>query len=116
MSDQNKLKIYIADILQAIDHLEKLTEAFSNAESFYEDWKSFQAAERNLQIIGEVVKNLPADIKSKYDEIAWQNIVDMRNLVVHEYQKVDPEIFWKAIHYKIPELKAVILKIKEAYD
>ncbi len=34
---------------------------------------------RNLEIIGEAVKNIPEDIRSKYPEVPWRQIAGMRD-------------------------------------
>lgn len=47
------------------------------------------AIERNLQLIGEAVKHLPADITGAHPEIAWPRIRGFRSILVHEYFGVD---------------------------
>ncbi|MAB81618.1 DUF86 domain-containing protein [Microbacterium sp. UBA3394] len=47
------------------------------------------AAERNLQIIGEAVVHLPAEVTGAHAEIAWPQIRGFRNILVHQYFGVD---------------------------
>lgn len=47
------------------------------------------AVERNLQIIGEAVNHLPAEITDAHPEIAWPQIRGFRNILVHQYFGVD---------------------------
>ena len=64
-------------------------------EDFINDDKTKDAVERNFEIIGEAVKNLPADFKSKYPNIPFRQIAGMRDKLIHDYFGIDYEIIWK---------------------
>jgi len=57
----------------------------------------FDAVVRNFEIIGEAARNIPADIKSKFPQIPWADMVGMRNILVHGYFGVDYSIVWNTI-------------------
>ncbi|MFX1327521.1 MAG: DUF86 domain-containing protein [Promethearchaeota archaeon] len=40
---------------------------------------------RRIEIIGEAVKNMPDDFKETYPKIPWKQIVDMRDILIHQY-------------------------------
>jgi len=40
---------------------------------------------RNLEIIGEAVKNVPADIREEYPAIEWRKIAGLRDRLIHDY-------------------------------
>lgn len=69
-----------------------------------------RAVERELEIIGEAVNHLLA-----LDEtIAIDNarrIVDLRNFVIHGYDKVDNIIIWGVISRDLPKLKEQVDKL-----
>ena len=48
-----------------------------------------------LQVIGEAANAIRENIQSKSTEIPWPRIVRMRNIVAHEYFRVDYEIVWQ---------------------
>ena len=50
------------------------------------------AVERNLQVIGEAVTQLPAAVTDAHPQIAWPAIRGMRNILVHEYFGIDHAI------------------------
>jgi len=66
---------------------------------------------RSLEIIGEAAKHIPKEIKNKYTDIKWKNVVGIRNKLIHEYFGVDYRVVWKTIKEKIPELYTVIKKV-----
>ncbi len=62
------------------------------------------AIERNLQIIGEAVNHLPAEITDVHPEIAWPQIRGFRNILVHEYVGVDVDIVRDVVETHLPPL------------
>lgn len=81
---------------------------------FKKDYKTVDAVIRNFEIIGEASKNIPVEIKEKYNEVPWDEMYLLRNKVSHDYFGVDYEIIWDiAINY-IPLNKLQIDKIIEA--
>ncbi|MEW5692778.1 MAG: HepT-like ribonuclease domain-containing protein [Candidatus Hydrogenedentota bacterium] len=63
---------------------------------------------RNLEIIGEAVKNLSPYIRKKQKDIEWRNFAGMRDKIIHFYFGIKWDIVWSVIKNKIPELKTKI--------
>ena len=55
------------------------------------------AAERLLQNIGEAARRVSGEFRDGHREIAWQKIIGQRNILVHEYGQVDPELVWRTL-------------------
>ena len=55
-----------------------------------------------LLIISEAVKHLPADLCAEHPEIPWRKIKSLGDKLLHEDQRVDPEIVWDVatVHLK----------------
>ena len=66
-----------------------------------------------MEIIGEAAKNIPKSIRGRYTEIPWEDIVGMRNKVIHDYFGVDIEVIWKTLHEDLPPLQTAVVKILE---
>ncbi len=63
---------------------------------------------KQMEIIGEVSNHISEEIKSKFTDIEWAQIVGMRNVIVHEYFGVDTNLVWEINKNDIPYLKEKI--------
>ena len=59
----------------------------------------------NLQIIDEAVRAISQNFRDGHHNIQRNDIGDFRNLLIHEYFRIDLEIIWQIIEREIPELK-----------
>ncbi|MDZ4257016.1 MAG: DUF86 domain-containing protein [Gemmatimonadales bacterium] len=62
------------------------------------------AVVRRLAVIGEAVKGLPESFRSRHPEIPWRSIAGARDVLVHEYFRVDLELAWEMVQHDLPEL------------
>ncbi len=103
-------KIFLTHILENIVSVEENIRGVDFI-TFLKDIKTRDAVVREIEIIGEAVKNLPMEFRGKHPEIPWQDIADMRNKIVHEYFDIDWDIVWKTIKEDLPELETQIKKL-----
>ena len=95
----------VQDILEAISRITRYTAGLTYG-AFLDDTMVQDAVVRNLEIIGEAVKGLPAEFRKKHKSVRWQDIGAMRNRLIHDYAGVNWEIVWNVIQTKLPELKS----------
>lgn len=105
-------RLFLEDILECIRKIQEYA-ANMEFEDFLKDTKTQDAVVRNLEIIGEASKHIPAVIKGKYHEIEWDKIAGLRNRIIHDYLGVDMNIVWEIKEQNLPSLKEQISWILE---
>lgn len=98
-------RVRVEDMLEAIDRIESYVDGMS-AKQFVADSRTQDAVVRNLEILGEASKRIPFAILQRHSQVPWSRIADMRNILVHEYHSVDPEIILDAARNDLPPLVA----------
>ena len=63
----------------------------------------------HTQVIGEASSRLSLEFRKNHPEQPWADIIGMRNVIVHDYGKVDAGEIWTAIHRDLPLLKAFVI-------
>ncbi len=104
-------EVFIEHILESIELIENYT-ANKTISDFIESVQLQDSIIRRIEIIGEAVKNLPAEVKSNYPDVPWKNIAGMRDVLIHKYFGTDLELTWEVVQKDIPYLKKENLKIK----
>lgn len=84
-SDAERLEDIRAAISRCIAYREHLdSEEFGSM--------AYDAVLRNLAVVGEAVKSLPEEFKQKHATTPWNSMSGLRNVVVHEYFRVNPDL------------------------
>ena len=107
-------KLYLEDILEAFAKIQQYTEGLS-IEMLSSDPKTLDAVARNLEVIGEAVKMLPEEIRSRKPDVDWKKIAGLRDILIHRYFGIDLEIIQDIVQNKLPLLKEQLRKLLENY-
>lgn len=102
MSERN-LIVFINDILRSIQKIQRYTEG-KTYEDFIGNELLRDGVIRNLEVIGEAVKNIPVNFRKKYPSVEWKKIDGLRDILIHEYFGIDYELLWDIVENKIPSL------------
>ena len=100
-------RVHLEDILGAIGKIKRYTTGLSK-QGFAGDDKTLDAVVRNLEVIGEAVKQLPADLRAREPSIDWQKIAGLRDILIHQYFGIDVDILWDIAQNKLPALEASV--------
>jgi uncharacterized protein with HEPN domain len=103
-------KAYLKDILEAIRKIERYTEDIPYGDFVYDELIQ-DGVVRNLEIIGEAVKNIPEDVKKDNPDVEWKKIAGLRDILIHAYFGIDVEVVWDIVKNKVPNLKEKIEEI-----
>ncbi|MDB9314316.1 DUF86 domain-containing protein [Spirulina sp. CS-785/01] len=74
----------IQDIQGTIIKIQQYTEGLT-FEEFQSQPTLVEAVLYNFTIMGEAARSIPQDIQTRYPEIPWRDMSDLRNRMVHEY-------------------------------
>jgi uncharacterized protein with HEPN domain len=101
---------YLYDIRESIESIEQYLGKDLNFNDYQANKLVRRAVERELGIIGEAMSRL-LKVDSSIKISSPRRIIDLRNWVIHGYDKVDDVIIWGIITKDIPILKAEIVEI-----
>jgi uncharacterized protein with HEPN domain len=94
---------WILDMLQAsqkaIEYAHGLNEEQFQASELHQD-----ATLRQLTIVGEAAKRVSAKFRASQPEIPWRQIAGFRDVVVHDYARVDLQEVWRIVQQDLPTL------------
>jgi uncharacterized protein with HEPN domain len=108
-------KIRLQHILDAIEEIHRYLIA-ADLSIFLENSMMRFACIKQMEIIGEASNHLSAELKSKFSEIEWAQIVGMRNVFAHEYFGIDTSLVWEIIKNDIPELSDKVEHILKSIE
>ena len=103
-------KLFIQDIKESIEIIKKYVAGMSE-DDFKKDMQVQDAVIRRLEIIGEAARKIPRAVKQKNDEIAWEDIINYRDFIVHSYFLASLKRVWNVIS-ELDDLKNKIDKIR----
>jgi len=98
---------YLLDMLLAARKVQQFTRNIT-WEDFEHDDLTQNAVMRQIQIIGEAARKVSSDYQRENPEIPWQQVIGMRNRLVHEYFRILPRRVWDVVEKDIPELIRLI--------
>ncbi len=109
------VSVWLEDVLIAINRINLHTENIHSYSDYNKSQLIIDATERNLEIIAESVKNaLKLNPLLVISHTA--KIIGLRNLINHEYYKIENDRIWVIIKKDLPVLETEVKKILEDYE
>jgi len=97
----------LQDIAEAIDRIFDYAASHS-LESFAADRMAVDAVVRNFEVIGEAARHVDAETAARLADVPWQDMRDLRNLLIHEYFGVSVSIVWETISRDLRPVREAI--------
>jgi uncharacterized protein with HEPN domain len=94
---------YVLDMFLAAQKVQKFVNDVSE-DKFLFDEVVQNAVIHQIQIIGEAANKVTLEYRKEHTQIPWQQIVALRNRLVHEYFNIIPERVWEVVKEDIPDL------------
>jgi len=102
----NKDLLYLESIR---DCLERIAEYTATGQQAFLDSRLIQdGVIRNLEVIGEATKNLSSELQELNPAIPWRQIAGMRDVLIHDYLKVNFGRVWRTVENDLPPLTAAV--------
>ncbi len=109
--------LFIVDLLVAIKKIEIYLSDFDDREEFLKSSLHWDATMRQLEIIGEALKNLLDDEKfKKLSPDYFRKVVNFRNVIAHGYFGIDLDEVWDIVTIKLVDLDKDMKKIAKSID
>lgn len=99
-------EVYLQHILDAINRIIAYTE--DGKDAFLKNSMMQDAVIRNLEVIGEATKALSKETREQHQNIPWDDMAGMRDVLIHHYMGVDLEIVWDVSQSKLEDLRSQI--------
>jgi uncharacterized protein with HEPN domain/predicted nucleotidyltransferase len=94
---------YLWDIREAARRVQRHTQG-ATWERFQSDEMLQDAVARLLGIIGEAVRNLSQRARDEHPEIPWVPMIGLRNVLIHQYFRINLKEIWDIVENDIPVL------------
>lgn len=109
----SKNSLYIISAISAIEKIIIYSNEFVSADDFLNsnNQMNFNGTITLLIAIAEETKKIDIKLLETQQQIQWQNIVDMRNVLAHNYRGIDPEIVFDIIKNELHKLKIAYIQI-----
>ena len=59
---------------------------------------------RRFEVIGEASSRVSQAVKDKYNDIPWNEMKSMRNILIHQYDDVDLDNVWETVQRDLSDL------------
>lgn len=103
--------LYLEHILECVRRIDEYVAG--GRDSFFRSTLVQDAVIRNLQTLAESSKRISSDSQRLASGVPWRQMVGFRNLVVHDYLRVDLEFVWQIVSMDLPALKEQVSRLRD---
>lgn len=103
MQADNKNRAALWDTIQAIRQIIEFTANLSG-EEFLGNLLVQRAVEREFEILGEAARRISEEFRQANADIDRRNMINLRNIIAHRYDRAEPDTLWNIIVTVLPGL------------
>ncbi|MCP9840713.1 DUF86 domain-containing protein [Synechococcus sp. J7-Johnson] len=103
--------LYLTSISEALERITLYT--MEGRSAFLASTLVQDGVIRNLIVIGEAVKNLSPDLRDTETTTPWKSIAGMRDVLIHDYLRVNLEQVWETVARDLPPLGLTVRSLIE---
>jgi uncharacterized protein with HEPN domain len=101
---------YLRDMLAYLDKAAAFTR--DGRDAFFADEMAQLAIIRVYEVIGEIAKRLPQELRAANPQINWRKLAGFRDFLSHNYDEIILAFVWQAIE-DLPTLRAAVQALLE---
>ncbi|WP_027390065.1 HepT-like ribonuclease domain-containing protein [Chrysiogenes arsenatis] len=105
-----KIELFVFDAFIAILKIKKVASKFDNAQSLLHSFTDWDSVIREFEIAGEASKHL---LQNKFLNKSYQEVVDFRNHITHQYFGIDADIVWAIIGNDLHDFEQALIQLIE---
>jgi uncharacterized protein with HEPN domain len=110
MRREDRNAAYLWDMVQAARDASAVTAGLTE-EQLRRDRVRMLALERSMELIGEAARRVGSSFREKHLHIPWREIVGLRNILAHEYGRVDHARLYATAIKELPGLIEALEKL-----
>lgn len=95
--------LYLAQMLDSVDAIQEFTGG--DPDTYRSSRLIRDAVHRNLEMIGEAAKRCKGDQRQQFPEIPWRSMAGLRDVLIHDYDGVNPEEVVPILTEHLPPLR-----------
>ena len=111
-SRPRRWRFRLRHIIEAVERIQGYVKDMS-LDDLLTDSRTSDATLRNLEIFGEAARLVPEHIASRHDQVPWTDMRAMRNIVAHEYDRINLRTIWDTGHNDLPPLVPLLQQLLE---
>jgi uncharacterized protein with HEPN domain len=104
-------RFYIDDMIGFAEKVLFYSQGFDQS-GFVASSLHYDAALRNLELIGEAATHIPDSIRAAHPQIPWRLVIATRNRLIHGYLGIDDDVLWSILQEDVPALLAELQALK----
>jgi uncharacterized protein with HEPN domain len=105
-------------LLHMRDEIESLSQELGGLdfETYRESYGFRRITERAIQIISEAARALPEELRGRYPDAPWADIIAIGNRLRHEYHRIDDKVLWETATADLPKLQPIIQRMLTEFE
>jgi uncharacterized protein with HEPN domain len=114
MQPEERDKAYLWDMVESAQLIVEFMKGLTMEQFVADNKEAFimrLAVERKLEILGEAARRISISFKQAHPEIPWPSIIGLRNVISHEYERVDYDLIYRLIQQQLPTLVDMLVPL-----
>ncbi len=105
-------QLYLDELIEAAERAMRFGQNLERSD-YQPGAMAYEAILRQIEVIGEAAAHLPPQVRLMSPEIPWENLIGMRNRLIHGYFAIDPDIVFDVVRNKLPVLLTAAQRLSD---